>query len=176
MKFPVLVPKQRIVFVAIFVLSACGVLAAQSPHAGDATYQWSAELVSYDDTARTVTVKARAVDQEVVGDLKRFKAGERVLLQWSGFQTYADGIRRVMPHTDSKTDERFLLPVELVSTDAPHQYVTFRLQVPAADLARLKSVRAGEWVTVTSSHRPSGEAAAVTSIRPYVTTSPGNTD
>jgi hypothetical protein len=145
---------------------------AQAP---TATYQWSGELVSFDDGTRTATIKARLVDQEAVADLKRFKAGERVNLWWSGAFDYADGIRRVMSSSDRK-EERFLLPVELVSTEAPNQYVTFRLRVPDSQAAGLKSVEPGEWVTVTSSHRASSDADAIVSIRPFVTAASASTD
>ena len=93
-------------------------------------------------------------------------------LWWSGSDKYADGIRRVMPYSGNRKDgERFHLPVELVSTEAPNQYVTFRLKVPTAHLTTLKTITPGEWVTVTSSHRPSGDVDAVVSSRPYVTAS-----
>jgi hypothetical protein len=163
--------------VAFAVIAACGVLSAQSPQPGTETYEWSGEFVSLDEATRTATIKARLVDQEGVTDLKRFKAGERANLLWSGMDKYADAIRRVMPYSRSRTaDERFLLPVELISTEAPNQYVTFRVNVPTAHLTTLKAVKPGEWVTVTSSHRPSGEAEAVVSIRPYVTASTATSD
>lgn len=164
--------KQIVSIAAIVVISACGVLAAQSQQPGAEIYEWSGEFLSFDETTRTATIKARLVDQEGVTDLKRFKGGERVNLWWSGFDKYADAIRRVMPYSaNRKDDERFHLPVELVSTEAPNQYVTFRLTVPTAHVAALKSVKPGEWVTVTSSHRPSGDTDATVSIRPYVTAS-----
>jgi hypothetical protein len=169
--------KQRISFAIVIVLSACGILAAAStPAAGD-TFDWSGELVSFDAGAKTATVKARAVDQQALADLKRFKAGDRVLLLWSGYDKYADAIRRVMPYGEErKNDDRFLLPVELVSTDAPHQYVTFRVRVPDASVTSVKSVRAGDWVTVTSSHRADRETEAVVAMRPYVMSSAATTN
>lgn len=165
--------RTQLVSVATFVvLSMCGVFAAQSPHPGAETYEWSGELVAFDATAGTATIKARLVDQEGVADLKRFKAGERVTLWWSGSDKYADAIRRVLPYAaNRKAEDRFRMPVELVSTDAPHQYVTFRLRVPAAHAAALNAVKPGAWVTVTSSHRASDTAATTVSIRPYVTAS-----
>jgi len=136
------------------------------------TYQWSGELVSFDGAANTATVKARLVDQEAVADVKKFKVGDRVLLQWSGYDAYADAIRRVMPYTDNRNaNDRFLLPVELASNETPNQYVTFRLRMPAASAPSIKSVKPGEWITVTSSHKAVRESDAVVSARPYVTTS-----
>jgi hypothetical protein len=164
--------KQLMTCVGIFVLYACGVLIAQSQQVTPENFQWSGELVSFDGTGKTVTVKARSVSDEAVNDLKRFKAGDRVLLWWSGFETRADGIRRVMPYTDTrKADDRFMLPVELVSTDAPHQYITFRLRVPDSHGAALTSLKPGEWVTATSAHRASGQQDAIVSIQPYTASS-----
>lgn len=145
--------------------------AAQTPAAGSDTYQWSGELVSFDGAGNAATVKARMVDQEAAAEVRKFKTGDRVLLQWSGYDTYADAIRRVMPYTDSRNaNDRFLLPVELASIDTPNQYVTFRVRVPAASASALKAVKPGEWITVTSSHKAVRETEAVVSARPYVTT------
>jgi hypothetical protein len=163
--------------IVMALICACGVLAAQSPQPGAETYEWSGELVSIDETIRTATIRARLVDQEGVADLKRFKPGERVALWWSGSDKYASGIRRVVPYSAHRQEaERFHLPAELVTTDAPNQYVTFRLKVSTATITTLKTVKPGEWVTVTTSHRPSGEADAVVSIRPYVMTSAAKSD
>ena len=169
--------KQKLALAAIFALSACGVLAAQSSQPISDTYQWSGELVSFDETTKIATIKARAVDQDAVTDLKRFKAGERALLWWSGFERHADAIRRVMPYTENrKSEDRFLLPVELVSTDAPNQYVTFRLRVPDGSVSSVKSVRPGEWVTATSSHRVATASDAIVSMKPYTTSSAGSSN
>jgi hypothetical protein len=163
--------KQLMTCATIFVLSACGVLTAQT-QTGPESYQWSGELVSFDGTGKMVTVKSRAVDQDAVADLKRFKAGERAVLQWSGFDVRADGIRRVMPATEGrKADEKFMLPVELVSTEAPSQYITFRLRVPDGSVSALKPLKPGEWVTATSPHRAATDANAIVAIGPYSTAS-----
>ena len=144
--------------------------------AGSDTYQWSGELVSFDGTANTATVKARVVDQEAAAEIKKFKVGDRVLLLWSGYDAYADAIRRVMPYTETRNaNDRFLLPVELGSTETSNQYLTFRVRMPAASASALKSVKPGEWITVTSSHKAVREADAVVSARPYVTTSTPST-
>ena len=169
--------KQITLLAAIAVIAVATALATQTLQSGTETYEWSGELVSVDETSGTATIKARLVDQEGVADLKRFKAGERVALWWSGSDKYADGIRRVMPSSGNRKDaEPFHLPVELVSTEAPNQYVAFRLKVPTAHIATLKAVQTGDWVTVTASHRASGEADAVVSIRPYVMTSAATSD
>lgn len=168
--------RKHIISLAAFVaMFTSGVLAAQTPAPVAENYQWSGELVSFDEGTKMATIKARLVYQEAVDDLKRFKVGDRVNLWWSGAFDSADGIRRVMSSSDRKED-RFLLPVELVSTDAPNQYVTFRVRVPDSQAVGLKSVKPGEWVTVTSSHRASSDSGAVVSIRPYVTSASASSD
>jgi hypothetical protein len=69
--------------------------------------------------------------------------------------------------TGRKIDENLVLPAELVSTEAPNQYLTIRVKVPESALAAIKTVKPGEWVTVTSRHQPSTEDDAVVSVRPY---------
>lgn len=157
------------VFTVLAFTSTTAHAQPQQPASG--TYQWSGEFVSFDDAAKTITVKSRLAYQHAVDELKRFKPGDRVLLLWSGYDTYADAIREVKPSTGTpKTDERFLLPVELVSTEIPNQYVTFRLPVPEGSAGTLKMMKPGEWVTVTSPHHVLGESAPVAAIRPYTAT------
>lgn len=156
----------RTTVVAFLLVLSCSVLAAQSQQPATGTYQWSAEFVSFDEAAKAVTLKSRVAYQEAVDELKRFKPGDRVLLQWSGSDTYAEAIRQVRPSTP-KAEERFVMPVELVSAAPPSPYVTFRLRVPEAGAATLKMMKPGEWVTVTSPHIVSGKSEPVAAIRPY---------
>ena len=66
-----------------------------------------------------------------------------------------------------KIDENLVLPAELASTEAPNQYLTIRIKVPESAMTAIKTVKPGEWVTVTSRHQPSTEEEAVVSVRPY---------
>ena len=158
-------------------INALAQTTAARPAAGSDTYQWSGELVSFDGAGNTATVKARIVDQEAAAEVGKFKTGDRVLLQWSGYEAYADAIRRVVPYTESRNaNDRFLLPVELASMETPNQYLTFRVRVPAGSASALKAVKPGELITVTSSHKAIRETDAVVSARPYVQTSTPATD
>jgi len=151
---------------ALMIASAVGV-AQQSTTKND-TYTWSGELVSLDTTAKTMTVKSRVAYQDALSELKHFKAGDRVWIVWSGADDYSDAVRQVrQPRTGGKIDENLMLPAELVSTEAPNQYLTIRVKVPDSSLSALKAVKPGEWVTVTSRHRPSTEDEAVVTVRPY---------
>ena len=46
-------------------------------------------------------------------------------------------------------------------------YITTRVKVPESAMSAIKTVRPGEWVTVTSRHRPSTDDEPVVAIRPY---------
>ena len=145
--------------------------AAQSGAPKQDTYQWSGELVAVDATASTLTVKSRLAYQEAVSEVKQFKPGEKVWIVWSGIHDYSDAVRQLRrASTGNKIDEDLVMPAELVSTDTPNQYVTIRVKVPEASLAAIKDVKPGQWLTVTSRHRPVTEAEAIVAIKPYGST------
>ena len=141
---------------------------AQSSQPKSDIYTWNGELVSLDTTARTMTVKSRVAYQEAISELKHFKAGDRVGIVGSGVDDNIAGVRQVRrAETGRKIDENLVLPAELVSPEAPNQYLTIRIKVPESGLAAIKTVKPGEWVTVTSRHQPSTEDEAVVAVRPY---------
>ena len=141
---------------------------AQSSQTNGETYTWNGELVSLDTTAKTMTVKSRVAYQEAISELKHFKAGDRVWIVWSGIHDSSDAVRQVRrSEAGRKIDENLVLPAELASTEAPHQYLTIRIKVPESAMTAIKTVKPGEWVTVTSRHRPSTDAEAVAAVRPY---------
>jgi hypothetical protein len=142
-------------------------VAQASPPHGD-TYTWHAELVSVDTNAKTMTVKARVAYPEAVTALKHFKAGDRVWVVWSGIHDSSDAVREVRrSEPGRKIDGTLVLPAELVSTEAPSQYLTMRVGVPESGLSAIGTVKPGEWVTVTSRHRPATDDGAVVAVRPY---------
>jgi hypothetical protein len=123
---------------------------AQSSQPKSDTYTWNGELVSFDTTAKTMTVKSRVAYQEAISELKHFKGGDRVWIVWSGIHDSSDAVRQVRrPEIGRKIEENLVLPAELVSTEAPNQYLTIRIKVPESGLAAIKTVKPGEWVTVT---------------------------
>ena len=131
---------------------------------------WNGELVSFDATAKSMTVKSRVAYQEAISELKHFKAGDRVWVVWSGNHDSSDAVRHVRRAEAGRTiDDTLVLPAELVSTEAPNQYITIRVKLPESGLAAITTVKPGAWVTVTSRHRPSTDADAVVSVRPYAT-------
>jgi len=149
------------------VASAAG--ATQSTAKDSNTYTWFGELVSLDNTA--LTVKARVAYPEAIAELKQFKPGERVWVMWSGVLDYSDAVRQIrQAEPGHKIDEKLVLPAELVSTEAVNQYVTLRITVPESSAAAIRAVKPGEWVTVTSRHRPATESEAVVAVAPYGST------
>lgn len=153
---------------ATLALAAPGIAAAEtSPAKGD-TYTWLGELVSVDPAATTMTVKSRVAYHDAVSELKNFKPGEQVWIVWSGIHDSSDAVRTVKrSQPNGKIDENLVLPAELASAEAPNQYVTLRVKVPESALASIETVEPGEWVIVTSRHRPASDADAVVGVRPY---------
>src|SRR5678815_120699 len=101
----------------------------QASQAKSDTYTWNGELVSIDPTAKTMTVKSRVAYQEAISELKHFKAGDRVWIVWSGIHDSSDAVRQLRRYeAGRKIDEDLVLPAELVSTEAPNQYLTIRIK------------------------------------------------
>jgi hypothetical protein len=141
---------------------------AQSVQPTSETYSWSGELMAFDANGRTVTVKSRVVGDQALAELPHFKSGDRIVLTWSGFDTYADAISRAVRYDASKKwSEPFTFPVEFVGYESPRHYVTFKFQVPPGSVEAVKSVKPGEWVTAISRHRPSSETEAITAVNAY---------
>jgi hypothetical protein len=155
-------------FTTLFVLVFGTHLAAQSAQANREAFSWSGELVALDESARMITVKAPTVGEQASPDFAHLKAGERIMLRWSGYDVSADAISRALRPAEVKSDERFVFPVEFVSFDKDRRYVTFKVQIPENNIANMKALKPGEWVTATSPHGASSKTTPIASIRPYV--------
>ena len=151
------------------VLLLTGSLAAQSTQLTSEVFSWSGELVAFDATTHVLTVKAPVVYEQAPAQFRRMKAGDRMMLTWSGYDKYADAVREAHPMAGLRTaSDRFTFPADFVSYDAEHRYVTFKFQVPENSIANLKTLRAGEWITATSPHGASAKSNPVVTVRPYV--------
>jgi hypothetical protein len=141
---------------------------AQSVQPTSQTYAWSGELVSFDTNGRTITVKSRVVGDQALREFPQFNMGDRIVLTWSGFDTYADAISRAVRYAPAKKwNEPFTFPVEFVAYEPARQHVTFTCRIPAASVEAVRSVKPGEWITVTSKHRASNESEAITAVNAY---------
>jgi hypothetical protein len=164
--------EKTFMFVALASLSLSFIVGspvkAASSDAGAETYTWSAELVALDEANHMLTAKTYVVADQPKAEFKAFKAGDRVLLGLSGFDKFASGINRARRYTaGTAITEKFSFPVEFVSFDAQTNYVTFKTTVPADGMAKIRTLKPGEWITATSPQtRP--EAQPIVSIRPYV--------
>jgi hypothetical protein len=149
----------------LLAVSASG-LTAYSQTSKEETYQWSAELVAFDQPGGTITVKAMA-RQDVGKQAAALKSGDKVLLTWSGFEKYAHDITGIQRHSANlKADARFAFPAEFVSF-AANNYLTFKVPAPADAATRLKDIKPGQWVTATSRHGAAAETQAVVAVRGY---------
>jgi hypothetical protein len=158
------------------VLAFTGLM-AQASQLNSKTFTWSAEFVALDESTRFLTVKAPVVGEHAPADFGRFKAGERMMLRWSGYDTSADAISTAIRPADVKTDERFTFPADFVAFDANRRYATFKVQIPENNVASLKALKPGEWVTATSPQGSSSKTTPIVSIRPYViSTSTGSSN
>ena len=154
---------------ALVTLLAVGapVTGQPSTQSANDTFTWVSELVSVDATARTMTVKARIAYQEALAELKQFKAGEPVSVVWSGV-SHGDAIWQFRrPGARSESADNLVMRAELVSPDVTNQHVTLRVKVPEAGLAAIRTLKPGEWVTVTSRRQPASEADAIVAVKPY---------
>lgn len=144
-------------------------LGAQSKQFPTEAFSWNAELVALEENTRIATVKAPIVSDQAGTHFTPLKTGERILLQWSGFEKYADSIASALRITDvAKAKDRFTFPVEFVSFDATRRYVTFKVQIPENEITKIKTLKPGDWVTATSPQGTASKTTPVVEIRPYV--------
>jgi len=146
------------------LLAMAAAVPAIADSAANDTYNWSAELIAVDETARSVTVQSRLVGNADV-DFDSLDSGDRVTLTWSGINTAA-GVRRIVDGAAPDTD-RLTLPIEFISAEHDNQYVRFKVPVPSDDLARIASLSPGSWITATSPRRGAPYEEAVADVRPY---------
>ena len=100
--------------IALAVVLGTPVHGAQSSQPASDTFTWMGELVSLDAGAGTITVKSRVAYQEALSELKRFKAGERVCVVWSGVSDYSDAVRQFRrPEANGKIADTLVMPAEL---------------------------------------------------------------
>jgi hypothetical protein len=128
-------------------------------------YTWSAQLVAFDKAANTVTLKARVVTNTDAQQTAQLHPGDAAMLTWSGL-SFGSGVRAVVPGTKSPFD-RLTMPIEYVSSEMDGRYVSFKVPIPAQDVAAMEKLASGAWVTVTTPQRPANIAQVVTHIRRY---------
>lgn len=132
-------------------------------------YTWTGQMLSLDARDRTVTMKV-SCKEHVARYIGQFKPGERVIVHWgSPQQGETDAVIYVGPYDLTKTshpdDWGYVLPVEFTSFDSAAKTITFRAHLLAPTFLKFKSIRPGQWVTVTSPFDQSKDTAAVSTVR-----------
>jgi hypothetical protein len=159
---PVLLP----LFLA--VAAAQIAFAQAAPSGAKRSYVWFAELVSFDNTAKTMTAKA-AVNEAVAKYLDRFKPGQHIVLVWTADNTKPETgpVRYIEAYETikaSNVDQGYMLPAEFVSADAAARTVTFKATVPETAIQTLTAIQPGRSMSVTTPMSQPSETATITSI------------
>ena len=131
------------------------------------TYTWSAKLVAFDEATKTATVQARIVSHSEIEDFSSFSKGDQILLTWSGAYGSASGVRNLSRETVVDEGQLFAMPVEFVSFEMDNRYVRFNVPVPSENLAEIKDLGLGKWITATTPHEPLEMVESIRTIRPY---------
>ncbi len=135
-----------------------------------ATYRWDGELVALDEATGMLKVKSRVVSPAGLAAVAHAKAGEPIVINWSGYRSRASGIRSAMPDDASGLwgSNSFLLRATLVEADAEKAYLTFETAVPEDSLATIRALTRGSWASLRSAHHPAEAEAPVLSVDAYV--------
>ena len=157
-------------FVSILlVATAAHVALAQGAQSGaKRTYVWFAELVSFDTSAKTMTVKG-AVNEAVAKYIDRFKPGQHIVLVWTADNAKPESgpVRYIESYEamkGSNVDQGYILPAEFVSADAAARTITFRATVPAAAVQTLTAIQPGRSIASTTPMSQPSETAVIASI------------
>ena len=149
--------------------------ASSSP---EETYRWTGELVALDEGAGTLTVRARVLSPAVLEASDGLRAGDSIVVTWSGSGDRASGVWSVaraggqtaaagdQPASDD-ADERFPLRAAFEALDAENRYLTFRVPLPEASLGAARSLTRGAWARMTSPRHLEDESAALLAVDPY---------
>jgi hypothetical protein len=152
-------------FAALTFLSAG--FASVDLHAQDAhkTYEWSANLISFDSATDTAVLQARVESYVQIPGLEDFSDGDRLILTWTG-RTWAAGIRGLAEDPEL-TPDTLSLPVEFVSSERDGQYINFRVPVPAGSVDAIAGMEPGMRVTGVSPRMATNWTTGVSLLRHY---------
>ena len=137
--------------------------------AQDATYRWGGELVALDEASDALTVRARMVSAAARSAAAGLAAGEPIVITWSGYGHEASGIRGVAADDGSGLwgSDRYLLRATLEAVEAGGRQLRFRVPLPEASRAAVRSLTRGAWARMTSPHHPAGARPALLAVNAY---------
>jgi hypothetical protein len=154
-----------------------------APSSPEETYRWTGELVALDEGTGTLTVKARVLSPAVLAESDGLRAGDSIVLTWTGFGDRASGVWSVARANDAAdasidgsesegTDQvanetRFPLQAAFEAIDADSRYLTFRIPLPAGSRSAVRSLTRGTWVRMTSPRDPADAQAALLAVNAY---------
>lgn len=129
------------------------------------SYEWSANLISFDKASSTAVLQARVESYITIDGLDQFKDGDKLTLVWTG-REWAAGVRNLAEHPKMMPG-MLSMPVEFVSTEHDGQYIDFRIHVPAGAVDTIAAMEPGTRVTGMSPKTAKDWMSAVTSLRGY---------
>lgn len=153
---------------AAFVSLALALSPLQAQEASDTEtrpYEWSAQLVSFDEATNTAVLKASVASHVRIDGLENFSDGDRLILIWSG-RSWASDVRGLAEDPEL-TPDSLSLPVEFVSTEMDGRYVSFRIRVPESAVEAISGMEPGNRVTGMTPRMATNWNHAVSSLRHY---------
>jgi hypothetical protein len=152
-------------FLSLVLFAGAAVGAGGARAASEETYDWSAQLVSFDAATGTAVLKERVEAHADIVGLDGFADGDRLTLVWTG-RSWAAGIRDLA--RDPELPEWALrLPVEFVASEGDGEYIHFRIKVPASAVEMLAGLDPGVRLRGESPRTGANFDAAVVSLRHY---------
>ena len=141
-----------------------------APLAQDATYRWGGELLALDEASDALTVRAQMVSAGARSAAADLKAGEPIVITWSGYGDEASGIRAVAADDGSGLwgSDRYLLRATFEGVAASGRQLTFRVPLPEDGRSAVRSLTRGAWALMTSPHHPAGAQAPLMAVNSYV--------
>jgi len=148
-----------------FGLAGTGAGAAEADAAEVKPYEWSATLVSFDDTTNTAVFRESVTSQVNIEGVDQLREGDRLTLIWGG-RMWASGIRS-LAKSPALTPDTLSLPVEFVSVDSDGKYISFRVSVPETAVETLSAIEPGMRVTASSPRMATDWHHSIISLRHY---------
>jgi hypothetical protein len=140
---------------------------ARNQTAGNQTYVWFSEVVTYDQKARTITVKApyREHINRYIGE---FKPADKVMITWATPRPGETEAITYIGRYEASPDGHYgyVLPVEFVSADTTERKLTFTMPVPPKASNVLRAVPSGGRIKVTTPFDQPKETAVILAIEP----------
>lgn len=158
---------RALIFPLLFAFGSGMAVAVGAAGEMSENFTWSAELVSIDQSDRTVTLKTRLDGRVEIDALEGLDEGDEILLSWTGL-TWGAAISGIHPQGDvPETANGMVMAAEFVGTELDDQYLVYRLPVPQASLERLSDITPGTWVTAVSPRNATQLDQAVREMRGY---------